>query len=99
MIEPYYKDEQATIYCGDCREILPTLGRFDLLLTDPPYGIGIANQPTKWQREAGQEKESWDDMTCDYGVCVAVKQTESQIVWGGNYCDIAIQRLRQKVLF
>ncbi len=36
---PYYQDESTTIYHGDCREILPTLGRFDLLLTDPPYGI------------------------------------------------------------
>lgn len=28
-----------TLYHGDCREIVPLLGRFDLLLTDPPYGI------------------------------------------------------------
>jgi len=35
----YYSDESCTIYHGDCREIFPTLGRFDLLLTDPPYGI------------------------------------------------------------
>ena len=36
---PYYDREGITIYHGDCREILPTLGRFDLLLTDPPYKI------------------------------------------------------------
>jgi len=36
---PFYQDDSCTIYCGDCREILPTLGQFDLLLTDPPYGI------------------------------------------------------------
>mgnify|MGYP003509561623 CR=1 FL=1 len=35
----YYRDDHITIYHGDCREIAPTLGRFDLLLTDPPYGI------------------------------------------------------------
>ena len=28
-----------TIYHGDCREIVPKLGKFDLLLTDPPYGV------------------------------------------------------------
>src|SRR4029079_14253819 len=40
---PYYDDPKAgiTIYHGDCREILPLLGRFDLLLTDPPYGINL----------------------------------------------------------
>jgi site-specific DNA-methyltransferase (adenine-specific) len=36
---PYYQDDACTIYHGDCRGILPTLGRFDLLLTDPPYGV------------------------------------------------------------
>ena len=38
-MNPYYQDDYVTIYHGDCREIVPTLGRFDLLLTDPPYGI------------------------------------------------------------
>ena len=32
----------ATLYCGDCLEILPTLGRVDAVVTDPPYGIGDA---------------------------------------------------------
>ena len=40
MVKPYYDDGNGiVIYHGDCREILPELGRFDLLLTDPPYGI------------------------------------------------------------
>jgi site-specific DNA-methyltransferase (adenine-specific) len=38
-VNPYYKDKQVTIYHGDCREIVPTLGHFDLMLTDPPYGM------------------------------------------------------------
>jgi len=38
MVKPYYQDDAVTIYHGDCREIVPQLGRFDLLLTDPPYG-------------------------------------------------------------
>lgn len=39
MNEPYYHDEQAgiTIYCGDCRDVLPTLDPVDLVVTDPPY--------------------------------------------------------------
>ncbi|MFA6241957.1 MAG: site-specific DNA-methyltransferase [Candidatus Hydrogenedentales bacterium] len=36
-MKPYYQDSAVTIYHGDCREIVPQLGRFDLLLTDPPY--------------------------------------------------------------
>jgi len=35
----------ATLYLGDCREILPTLGRVDAVVTDPPYGIGYVSGP------------------------------------------------------
>jgi DNA modification methylase len=40
-MKPYYQDEWSTIYLGDCREILPELPKVDLVLTDPPYGIGL----------------------------------------------------------
>ena len=29
----------ATLYLGDCAEILPTLGKVDAVVTDPPYGM------------------------------------------------------------
>jgi len=38
---PYYERNGITIYCGDCREILPQLtNKVDLVLTDFPYGNG-----------------------------------------------------------
>ena len=36
---PYYQDEATTLYCADCRDILPLLPKVDLVLTDPPYGV------------------------------------------------------------
>lgn len=39
---PYYEHAGITIYHGDCREILPTLGPCGLLLCDPPYGSGLS---------------------------------------------------------
>ena len=50
---PYYQDKWVMIYHGDCREILPQLDKGDLVLTDPPYGIGIADwdsfiEPSGW---------------------------------------------------
>ncbi len=42
MAKPYYEEAGITIYHGDCREILPTLPNVDLVLTDPPYGVGLA---------------------------------------------------------
>ena len=41
-MKPYYQDESVTIYHGDCREILPKLDKVDLVLTDPPYSSGRA---------------------------------------------------------
>ena len=38
-MKPYYEHAGITIYHGDCREVLPTLGPVDLVLTDPPYGV------------------------------------------------------------
>lgn len=39
-MEPYYSDERTTLYHGDCLEVLPGLGQFDLVFTSPPYNLG-----------------------------------------------------------
>jgi DNA modification methylase len=85
---PYYQDDACTIYHGDCREILPTLGRFDLLLTDPPYGIkagsmkmgkGQSSKPHRFRIESKQWDSERHDIRHLLGVC------ESTCIWGGNY--------------
>ena len=43
VLQPFYDVGGITIYCGDNRKILPLLDDYDLLLTDPPYGIGVVN--------------------------------------------------------
>jgi len=43
----------CTLYLGDCMEIMPTLGKVDAVVTDPPYGIdwGGHNASTRtWER-------------------------------------------------
>lgn len=92
-IEPFYDRDGITIYNADCRVILPFLDRFDLLLTDPPYGIGFAAQPTKWQRLAGQAPEQWDNSPpASWIVAQMVEGCESSIVWGGNYYGLRPSR-------
>ena len=74
--------QDATLYLGDCREILPTLGKVDAVVTDPPYGIGI----TKSSRLAvsrGMGGKSWDDEAAD--ISWLRPMDVPSIVWGGNY--------------
>jgi site-specific DNA-methyltransferase (adenine-specific) len=37
-IEPIYDEDGITLYVGDCRDILPSVGPVDVVVTDPPYG-------------------------------------------------------------
>lgn len=60
-MKPYYQDDSVTIFLGDCREIVPTLGKFDLLLTDPPYGVGLTHKQHKWFNQDGEGYESTKD--------------------------------------
>jgi site-specific DNA-methyltransferase (adenine-specific) len=35
---------RATLYNADCRDVLPTLGKIDAVVTDPPYGVDFKDQ-------------------------------------------------------
>ena len=36
----------ATLWLGDCRDILPTLPKVDAVITDPPYGVKLGHDPS-----------------------------------------------------
>ena len=80
----------ATLYLGDCREILPTLPKVDAVITDPPYGIGFAAQPTNYQRAAGMKPMRWDDKPAD--VRGFVDCAPIVAIWGGNYFELPPSR-------
>jgi site-specific DNA-methyltransferase (adenine-specific)/modification methylase len=72
----------ATLYLGDCLEILPTLPKVDAVITDPPYGIGIASNPVR-QMHA---KSDWDAAPPSEGAFAAIlAAADCHVIWGGNY--------------
>jgi len=81
----------ATLYLGDCFEVLPLLGSVHAVVTDPPYGIGFAAQPTKWQRKAGKTPKDWDDQSVKR-LPELLALGETQVVWGGNYYGLPPSR-------
>lgn len=88
---PYYQDEAVTIYNADCRKVLPFLERFDLLLTDPPYGIGDKWADGVMDGKRGSSRlwghgENWDrDTAPDWLIRYAESLAADSIIWGGNY--------------
>lgn len=81
--KPYYDDGKGiVIYHADCREILPHLPTVDLVLTDPPYGLGIASNPFRQKFE----KQAWDDAAVDSTLLLdAMRKAANSIIWGGNF--------------
>lgn len=88
-IEPYYKDDRCTIYNADCRKVLPWLETFDLLLTDPPYGIGRDGSRPSTSKHGGRkayEFKGWDcEPPPEYVLQMCIDSANEQVVWGANY--------------
>lgn len=76
------------LWLGDNRDIMPMLGRFDAVVTDPPYGIGAdlgaGKSAAKWAAFTGNER--WDTDAPVASVLEAIiAMADHAIVWGGNY--------------
>jgi len=100
MIKPYYQNKLVTIYNGDCLDILPEIEQVDLVLTDPPYGIGICTKGGKKGKKYSVggdgviDSTDWGKQEWDYkpmseeqkNMCIA--RSKNQIFFGGNYFNL-----------
>lgn len=81
--------EGIVLYQGDCLEVLPTLGRFDAVVTDPPYGIGRDGQKKTTGGNGGRkayEFKGWDKFRPEQRLFdLLLSCSDEQVIWGGNY--------------
>jgi DNA modification methylase len=88
-VKPYYADDHVVLYHARWEDVPPDLLRADVLVTDPPYGIGRDGQKQTTGGNGGRKaypfmgwdadrpsRSSFDRLLS--GVCYAV-------IWGGNY--------------
>ncbi len=94
-MKPYFEDGFATIYHGDCHEILPTIPKVDLVLTDPPYGIerdkgmgdlgydGFGNRSKRQPKQYAGAWDSEEQRPKSFSDVLGISPLV--IIWGGNY--------------
>lgn len=100
MVEPVIIGN-ATLYLGDCREILPHLPKVDACITDPPYGIGESSKKvaSRQRKDGGNSKAladqkdygefDWDRSTPSDGLIDLIRDVSDwQAIFGGNYFDL-----------
>lgn len=100
----YYSDDNITIYNDDCLNIIKQFENksFDLIVTDPPYGINIIKKYKLSIGGNGNIKGSkiyksreylpiiGDDQKVDLNFCFDISQ--NQIIFGGNYFNLPISK-------
>jgi DNA modification methylase len=87
----------STLYLGDCMDILPTLGKVDAVITDPPYGIGADKNLRANQQHGNAAAPSkdygagdWDSAPPDETLMAAVIAAGAvSVLWGGNYFNVS----------
>lgn len=77
---------------GDCLSIMPTLGKVDAVVTDPPYGINENNARNLSRERLAPSSDyghfDWDAGTADEAVQKAIECGQWAVIFGGNYYDL-----------
>ena len=84
--------ELNKVYNADCLEIMRSMPDkcVDLVLTDPPYGLGISGQKENIKNKKSDRKFhkdlKWDNQAPSKDVFNEIfRISKNQVIWGGNY--------------
>ncbi len=73
MTEPVIIGD-CTLYLGDCRDVLPTLGRVDAVVTDPPYGVNFDGKAGHYRNDPSAKRDdayvSYEDTPENFNIVV-----------------------------
>jgi len=91
----YYQDDWATIYCGDCLEVMPLIeNKIDLVLTDPPYDKYTHNGAlTGSEKKFGIEFDALSNPTKVLNMFIAVSCS-----WIVIFCSLEMLGLFQSLV-
>ena len=88
-INDWEEMKNEVMHC-DALELMKMIpdNAIDLVLTDPPYGIGISKNPIRQKHD----KKEWDNKTPSKEMFSEIlRVSKNQIIWGGNYFNLPVQ--------
>ncbi len=93
MIRREVQIGDCRLILGDMGDVLPSLGQFDLCLTDPPYGIGESSDKVASRGKLAAPKDygafDWDESPASPAQMALIRGCSlHQIIFGGNYFDL-----------
>jgi len=107
-VTPYYDEDGVTLYCADCRDVLPTLGQVDHVITDPPYsehvhskqwqsGLSFEELKRRYPRSfhgAGKHDElGFPPVTAEQRTALAEWCAANVTRWALMFCDLELAHL------
>lgn len=69
---------------GDCLAVMPTLGRFDAVVTDPPYGLGKKLAHGEHFKKHHDKIMEWDAKADQRWIDAIVLASKDAMIWGGE---------------